>query len=256
MKLYEALNIELDKKEIISFVGAGGKTTSLFKLAKELKEAGSSVLITTTTAIYSPAKESYDRLILTDEDDHKKRLQVKNTQSICVLGKAISRENKLLGLEPSKILDISNQNIFNYILIEADGAKRKPIKAPAPHEPVIPSNTTKLIGVIGLDALNKEIGEAWVHRPQFFCQLTEGKIGGKIDINRVVKLVAADDGLYKNCPDSCQKYLLFNKTDNPTRENLIIKISNYLKQNQISLKGVIAASMKEKENYIKWSDGF
>ncbi|SNS89763.1 probable selenium-dependent hydroxylase accessory protein YqeC [Anaerovirgula multivorans] len=256
MKLYEALNINLDQKEIISFVGAGGKTTSLFKLAKELKEAGSRVLLTTTTAIYSPAKESYDRLILTDEDDHKKLLEIKNTQSICVLGKAISKENKLLGLEPLKILELSKLNSFDHILIEADGAKRKPIKAPATHEPVIPSNTTKLIGVIGLDVLNREIEEEWVHRPQFFCQLTEGKIGGKIDINRVVKLVIADGGLYKSCPEICQKYLLLNKTDDSFRENLAIEIFNLLKKYQFVLHGVIAASMKEKENYIKWSDSF
>lgn len=254
MKLYEALNIDLDKKEMISFVGAGGKTTSLFRLAKELKEAGGRVLITTTTAIYSPIKESYDRLILTDTAEDRGYLDRVERGSIYIMGKTISEENKLLGLETSKILELSEENIFDYILIEADGSKRKPIKAPASHEPVIPSNTTKLIGVIGLDVISKPIDEEWVHRPQLFSQLTEGKIGDKININRVVKLVAADEGLYKSCPDGCDKYLLLNKTDDLHRKNLAIEIFNCLRENEVSLRGMIAVSMQEKENYVQWSE--
>ncbi|SET47025.1 probable selenium-dependent hydroxylase accessory protein YqeC [Natronincola peptidivorans] len=254
MKFYEALNIDLEKKEIISFVGAGGKTTALFKLAKELKEAEKRVLITTTTAIYTPTEDKYDLLVLTDKDNDTRFSTPKEYPSICVLGKTISKENKILGIDDWKILELSKGNIYDYILIEADGSRRKPIKAPAVYEPVIPSNTTKLIGVIGLDAYNREIGEEWVHRPQLFCQLTEGKIGGKIDINKILKLILDDNGLYKNLPQGCQKYLLLNKGDDSFRKNLAMKIFQALKKNQFPFGGMIVAAMIQEENYIKWSD--
>ena len=40
MTLYEALNIDLNIPELISVVGAGGKTSTMFRLAKELKAFG------------------------------------------------------------------------------------------------------------------------------------------------------------------------------------------------------------------------
>ena len=63
MKFFEALDIDLTRNELICFVGAGGKTTSLFRLARELKRCGKSVLVTTTTAIYCPDEGDCDEVI-------------------------------------------------------------------------------------------------------------------------------------------------------------------------------------------------
>ena len=52
--LYEALEINIEEKNIISFVGGGGKTTSIYTLAKELSKLGKKVVVTTTTHMHMP----------------------------------------------------------------------------------------------------------------------------------------------------------------------------------------------------------
>ena len=103
------------------------------------------------------------------------------------------------------------EGVFDYILVEADGSRQKPIKAPADHEPVIPDGTTKTVGVIGLDALGKQICSDSVHRPEHFCRLTGRNMGDRIDEEMVAKLILAPDGLFKSVPGGSRNYVLFNK---------------------------------------------
>ena len=67
MTLAESLGIQAG--EMVSFIGAGGKTTTLFHLAKELHQKGGRILVTTTTKIYKPAKPHVERLFLVQEAD-------------------------------------------------------------------------------------------------------------------------------------------------------------------------------------------
>ena len=62
------------------------------------------------------------------------------------------------------------QGLFDFILIEADGAKNKPIKAMASHEPVVSKYSTKTFGIMGMDCLGKPI-ESIVHRPELFVDI-------------------------------------------------------------------------------------
>ena len=52
--LIEALNIDINKKNIISFVGGGGKTSLIYELGNELRKLGKKVIITTTTHMFMP----------------------------------------------------------------------------------------------------------------------------------------------------------------------------------------------------------
>ena len=53
----------------------------------------------------------------------------------------------------------------DFVLIEADGSRMRPIKAPAEHEPVIPPGATLVVPVMGIDALDLPLAEA-AHRPE------------------------------------------------------------------------------------------
>ncbi|SDL10716.1 selenium cofactor biosynthesis protein YqeC [Natronincola ferrireducens] len=256
MKAFQAINIDLNKREVISFVGGGGKTTTMFKLAEELREAGKKVLVTTTTAIFCPHKGIYDYFSLTNNEHPLKVLKKTKDANIYILGREITQENKLLGLQPEDVTMLYEEKEFDYILVEADGSKRKPIKAPADHEPVIPSNTAKTIGIIGLDALNKPINNDWVHREKLFSELTGKAIGDRIDIKTIVKLIIDSQGLFKNTSPSSEKYLILNKADNTKRENLGKAIMEEFKKWETPLTAGIIAAMEAEEEYIKWRGGF
>ncbi len=58
----QALGIE--KNDVVSIAGAGGKTSLMFRLAEEAKGLGFKVLVTTSTKIFVPDSTQYDRLDL------------------------------------------------------------------------------------------------------------------------------------------------------------------------------------------------
>ena len=214
--LYEVLNIDLSKKEIISFVGGGGKTTTMFSLAQELKALGKKVLITTTTNIFVPSEDSFDNLFLKNLP-----LEKISKGTITIFGEEIVDE-KIKGPKLEILDKIIERSLFDYVLIEADGARRKPIKAPALHEPVISNSTTKTIGLIGLDALGKNIAGI-SHRPELLMELLDKKFSHKIGAGDIINLVLHKDGLFK--ASKGENILILNKAidEGLIEEGLLIR---------------------------------
>lgn len=225
MVILEDLEINLNKRELIALVGAGGKTTTMFILAEALRARGKKVLVTTTTAIYYPEDSQFDEIFLVENLENSNFEKV-TTPCICILGKEVSEEGKLLGVSKSEIDKIFKEDIFDYILVEGDGSKKRAIKAPADHEPVIPSLTTKVIGVIGMDAYDKQINVDNVHRVSEFCEVTKSKIGDIIDLKVLENLIKHPQGLFKSTPIQAKKYLLLNKVNIKRNSECIKEILN------------------------------
>lgn len=240
MELYEELNISLEKRELISITGGGGKTTSMFKLGKELLSKGKKVLISTTTAIFKPRKDCYENLYLTKNTDYK---DIRGSASgLTIIGKEISKNGKLMGISGEIIDEIFKMKTFDYIIVEADGSKRKSIKAPASHEPVIPSLSTQIIALIGMDCLYKKIYEENVHRADKFCSVTNSKIGDLITEDTIYSLIISKDGIFKGSPIKSKKHLILNKVENEERERVCQEIKDKALLNKIDIN-IISGSM-------------
>lgn len=244
MDIYEALDINLDQNELVCFVGAGGKTTALFKLAQELKHHRKKVLVTTTTAIFYPEEGDCDEVIVDSSQDSGIFTGV-TEGSIIGFGKEHSPDNKLLGVERESIDELYQKKVFHYILVEGDGSKRRPIKAPASYEPVIPDSATKTVGLIGLDAIGKRIGNDCVHRPELFCKVTGSEMDDVIDEGKVARLILSPEGLFKALPEGCRKYLLLNKAESEQRERSAMSVTELVKKGGGSIHGFIVANMFE-----------
>lgn len=207
MRLYEALGLALNGNGImISLVGGGGKTSTILTLANELAKEEEKVLITTTTAMYKPKGV--------------------DNPNIYVLGDHLTPEGKLKGITLVKADAIYREGSFDYILVEADGSRGKPIKAPAEHEPVIPFSTGVVIGVIGMDALGEMISSSFVHRPEILAELTDANVDSTVDEELIVKLVSDAMGLFKNSPPDSRKILLLNKAIGTSLEEAALRIGS------------------------------
>jgi len=243
MTFYKALNIDLNIPELISFVGAGGKTSTMFRLAQDLKASGKKVLVTTTTNIaYSEATQA-DNLIIDSSKDMCLLSRVEPGTIVCLGSGMLNGKGKLKGIDRELINEIYQKHLFDYILVEADGSKRKPIKAPAHYEPVIPGESTRTMGIIGLDALEKAVTEEHVHRPELFCSVTGKNMGELIDRHCIVKLILSDNGLFKDVPHGCKKYVVFNKADHTAREKEAKITVTELTKMQAPIDGFIIAAM-------------
>ena len=176
---------ELTDPALVSFIGAGGKTTLILRLAEELSAAGHKVIITTTTRIYPP-----DNLPLILVSTFEKALAELSetfiTQSIAVIGSEISPDGKLKGLQPGLVNLIFKELQF-FTLVETDGARGKPLKGYNDYEPLIPSGSDLVFAVIGADALGKKVDESYVQRSVQFCEATGIDAGTEINNSVLVK---------------------------------------------------------------------
>ena len=144
---------------ITAIIGSGGKTTTLYQLARELTGRGLRVICSTTTHIRPP-----DHMPVVDAPEAEAALR--KTPCICV-GRPAERGK----LGPGSLEAGELAKLCDCLLLEADGSKRLPLKAHADYEPVIPPETGRTVLLVGATGLGKPICEA-VHRPEIFCRLT------------------------------------------------------------------------------------
>lgn len=241
--LYRLINIELGKKEMICLVGAGGKSTAMFRLARELSAEGKKVLATTTTAIYHPDREQYDQIVISEKESMD--LFDDRSSGITVFGRSLSHEGKLLGANPEFLDTVLLKGIFDYIIVEGDGSKGRPIKAPAGHEPVIPSLTTKVLGFIGLDSIGKCVCSKHVHRPELFCSISDCRVGDIIDTDMISKLIVHKAGLFKAVPATALKYVILNKADGERERLEAAELVQKLSAMGYKPDGVVISTFKD-----------
>lgn len=196
----------------------------LFTLAKELKD-NYNVLATTSTKIGKPSHNDYDYLY-TDVKSYVKKTFL--TNSITVISKDIIEEkNKLIGIDDSDLHNIYKD--FDVILIEADGSRTLPLKGWKSYEPPILNKTSKTIGIIPIDILNKKVNKDFIYGFEEFNKLTDN--ADYINFETIGKICSNESGLFKNSRG--ELYLYLNKVDTKEDEIKAKELSNYLEKNII-----------------------
>ena len=159
MQFCEALGLG---RGITSIIGSGGKSSLLDRLAEELRERGRVVLCTTTHMFPPPGLRTLQNA---SSQDVERALA--EDGAVC-LGE-LAPDGRL----HAPALPISElARLADYVVVEADGSKRLPLKAHAPHEPVIPPGTERTVCVLGLTGLGRPIAEA-AHRPELYARLAD-----------------------------------------------------------------------------------
>lgn len=174
LRLQHLLQIEPAKNRVIAFVGGGGKTTLIYELARELAGVGKQVLVTTTTHMKEPEKKW--------EADHTVGVPCEE------------QSGKIKGVSEEEYRKLKDR--CDILLVEADGAKRKPLKAPAEHEPVIPKDADMVIGMAGASAIGKTIEEG-CHRAELVGKLLGKNITEVITVEDLVKVLKSEQGQKK-----------------------------------------------------------
>jgi len=229
-------------------MGAGGKTSLMFLLAKKLSQSKNRVLTTTTTKIFMPGSDlSPDTIIEDDVDEliQKARTNAEQFRHFSAGRKHDPISGKVKGFEPETVDQLWQTKIFDWIFVEADGAKQKPLKASNLHEPVIPKETTHLILVTGLDAVGKTLDDHCVHRPEIFSDNTGLDMGEKIDAQSIASSISFEIKKAKALCSSSLNFVLLNKADTSLRQASGNRIAKILKTDK-NIEKIIIASLKDK----------
>lgn len=262
--------------DIISVVGAGGKTTYIEKNSRHLSQE-KDVLVSTTTKMRLPHITKYDKLILKRREfevykDYFLRKNTINKQiysetdknfekyDYIVLSNRLSSFNPIfdkhalknktfhkktiikslshfkkkthsiyyfltnikISDENQKYMHITDDEIYSFsryfdtIFLEADGAKKRRLKYPKTHEPVISKYTTKTVAIIDITILDCKIDDKIVYNIDEFLYNLNTKIGDIINLDILIKLIKDKNALFKNSIG--QKTLFFSKVT--TKEHL------------------------------------
>jgi probable selenium-dependent hydroxylase accessory protein YqeC len=209
---------------VLAFVGAGGKTGAIFALSAQAAAAGLSVLVTTTTKMADPRGEKnqhFDEFSLSASSldpggrpipAFADRPASGERGRVLVLGSGIEEgSGKMLGLSPDQVGALAPR--FDLVLVEADGSRGRPVKAPAAHEPVIPASSSMVLALIGLDCLGRTADEANVHRLADFLSVVGLKEGEKIGAAQLARLASSPVGLFKGAPGGAFRVAVLSKAD-------------------------------------------
>jgi probable selenium-dependent hydroxylase accessory protein YqeC len=183
---------------------------------------GKTVITTTTTKILEPTLEEAPHLFVDTREDGIREFTRHHLQEHRHLTLAQERigSGKLKGITPGLVLDLWTSSGVEYLIVEADGAAGRPMKAPREWEPVIPSGTTLVIAILGMNGLGRELNEENVFQSERVSRITGLALGGKLTDETMAILMTHPEGVFKGSPHSSRRVAFLNQVDLPERITL------------------------------------
>lgn len=200
----------------VALVGAGGKTRLAGRLIEEARARGWTAIFTTTTRILAPERL---RLVVGTEGLDEKALRA--CGALCVAASWLpewddtpaGRRQKLGGFPPEQVDQLADLLKPDLLVVEADGSRHLPLKAPAAHEPQIPRSTTLVLALAGLSSLGRPLDAAAVHRPQRVAVLTGAPLGTPIDPALIAGVLGHPEGGRKGVPPGARAVAVLTQAD-------------------------------------------
>lgn len=213
---------------VVAVVGGGGKTTTLYALAARAERA-----IVTSTVRIPVFDRDVSRVIVTT--DPVGRLESIDSDQFPI-GFVMDREgtDRYLGYDPDTVDEIGAVH-DGPVLVKADGARMRDFKAPAEHEPRVPSSADVVVPVASVHVVGKPLTAHWVHRPERIEELTDTDRGERITPETVAATIANVDGGMKGVPPDASVVPLLTKVDREEHERVARDIASIVHERATSL---------------------
>ena len=221
-------NLGIKEGEIVALVGGGGKST-LLKALGEIH--GKGTILTTTTKMGSDQTGEATLLVSPSEKELVRALG--GTPPVLIWDRV--EGEKAFGVDPS--LPKSWLPEATRIIVEADGARRHPAKAPAPYEPVLPLGATTVIAVIGADAIDRVI-EDQCHRPLRVAAVVNCSPYERLTPQRAAALLLDPNGSKKGLENGMRYVIAITKVSTKNQnivERLVEELQSFDPEVEISL---------------------
>ncbi len=197
--------LALGTRSLVSLVGGGGKTTLLFELGRQL---GGRVLLSTTTRMGTERTGGYPLVVGESTEPIAQALD----EAAAVLAWRATDHRKALGFAPETVDRWFASGVAEHIVVEADGARRRPFTAPAPWEPPIPASSTHVVACIGSDALGYVIADR-LHRPLRVAAAAGCSPYQRLTPPRAAAALSSPIGMMKNVPAAARFTVAVTRAD-------------------------------------------
>ncbi len=195
----------------VAFVGGGGKTTLAFALAGQLPGG---TVVTSTTKM--GADQHRGLPVLLSPSDEEIRTAIGDS-TVVVWDRVVG--TKAVGVDRASCDRWFG--VADHVVVEADGSRRLPFKAPGVDEPVVPATATLVVSVIGAEALGKVIVDS-CHRPLRVAALAGCRPSERLDPERAAAVLLHARGARREIPARARLAVAINAVDDrsagPTAE--------------------------------------
>jgi len=231
--------IDLPTRPLISIVGAGGKTATMYTLARELASRGRRVVTTTTTQIFTPAPDETEELIIEAETTtllNRVKAAWQHYRRITV-ATSVNERGKLMSISPDVPVLLLHRGAADAVIIEADGARHRMIKAPADYEPVVPVETNVALLLMSAEAIDQPLNEEIAHRPERIAAVTGIDIGDMLTPDVIARLMMSEKGALKGVPETARAYVLITRVT-PERREAVLELARLVRKS-VRISGVL-----------------
>jgi len=192
-------------------VGAGGKKTTLYALAACLDRA-----VLTATVRIPIFDEHVSRVVVTD--DPGEALERVDERPIGVVPER-ERDDRYRGYDPETVSALVNST-DDPVLVKADGARTRWLKAPDEREPQLPESADTVCPIASARVVGEPLSDEHVHRPERMSELTDREIGDEIRLTDVARVLASPRGGFKGIPPEATVVPIVNMVDNTDLETV------------------------------------
>jgi len=219
-------HLRLSEYPCLALVGAGGKTTAMFHLARELEPP---VILTATTHLAVEQIQLADQHFILQDIKDTNRFDEIALSGVTLLTGPIEgdRTQGLSGEIMSWVREYCGYHSLP-LLIEADGSRQLPLKAPAEHEPPIPEFIDTVVVVAGLSGLGKPLTPEWVFRHERFAEFSGLQVSEAVTVEALTAAMLHAEGGLKNIPPKARRIALLNQADTSELKASARKMSSSL----------------------------
>lgn len=241
MSAAELLDLFCARSGLVCAVGAGGKKTTLYRLAT--LHPGR-VALTSTVFIPPFPKDLQATVIRAPGEQIVTAVceAVSTARSVAYTG-IVTKKGRFEGVTPALVQEIHERAGFDVTFVKADGARTRLIKAPADEEPQLPPGTSCVIPVVSARAIGAALTERIAHRPERIAEVTGTEIGKPLTPNNIARLLSSDQGLLKGS-DAARVVPLINMVDDDQARGLAQQAAKEALRMSDRFELVVLASMR------------
>jgi probable selenium-dependent hydroxylase accessory protein YqeC len=206
---------------IVCAVGAGGKKSTLYRLALAHRAVGTPRTALTTTVMTAPppAPVAAERLLAGPDALHRQVPLLAERHALLAYAQPSPKPGRLGGVAPDLVASLHRAGAFSVTLVKADGARMRAIKAPGPDEPVLPPGVATLLPVVSARVFGCALDETIAHRPQRVAVITGALFGERLGPGHVARLLSSEQGALQHAGDALVVPII-NMVDDATRLGL------------------------------------
>jgi len=232
----------------LALIGAGGKSTAMFRLAKEMLESRRQKNQISTVILFSIFRLLPEHACLADlhiagidESDILPLFRDLPTGIIALTG--ATDDHDLTTYQNTEFINHIHSLTEKFrlpLFLELDRSNQRSLKAPDVNEPIIPDWVDHTVVFAGLNALGKPITTDWVYKPEIIADITNQQIGSAVTESTISTILNYFKNSSTSAHDKSPRICILNQADNEP----LLEASKHISKSIISSYGaVITASL-------------